>query len=81
MDPWEISLASAAVWESQRTEFVKKTWWVIDDGRGVVKILLASPNSGPIEDGRGEMPEGSLHRPIVSVGLAKFGRGAGASIR
>ena len=32
-------------------------------------IALASPNIGSDRDGRGEMPKGSLHRPMVSVGL------------
>jgi len=36
-------------------------------------MVLASPSQGLDHDGRGEMPAGSLHRPMVSVETGEHG--------
>src|SRR6516162_5628207 len=51
----------------QVTELLKKKGRVIDPGRGDVSITFTSRRSEAETTGRGEMPAGSLHRPMVSV--------------
>jgi hypothetical protein len=46
----------------------KKIGRFLDPGRGVVSITFTSRGSEAETTGRGEMPRGSLHRPMVSVG-------------
>src|SRR3954463_3421421 len=50
------------------TLIFKKIDRVLDPVRGVVSITFTSRRSEAETTGRGEMPAGSLHRPMVSVG-------------